>query len=147
MYVNFQLEGEDEDTWKRFKAFVLRNEGKLRGELGHYVSRALNEYMNSSNQLKRKKILGKKRNVSFKRAYSVWNELISDGTDFDVGDSVPGPTVERFIKEICGTSHVTINKYKNLMTGFRLLYEKGTSRGGTTVYEIGDKPEWAEEIE
>jgi len=144
--VNFQLEGRDEEVWKRFKSFVMRNEGKIKGVLGKHVARALEEYMESNPTSKKEKFGRKTSNVSLKRAYKVWSGIISDETTFEIGDQVPEPVVERKIKRICGASGNTIRKYKNIMTTFDLLLEAEGSEGGDPVYEICPEPEWVEKI-
>jgi hypothetical protein len=146
MQVNFQFEENDEEVWKRFKSFVMRNEGKIKGELGRYVAEALDAYMDSANKEKIKKFPAGNRNVSLRRAYNVWQELLN-GAGFEVGDRVPEAVLERNIKKICGSSDPTIRKYKNLMDGFRLVSEVGNRRDGSKVYEIFDEPEWVEDIE
>lgn len=142
MQVNFQIPEEHEDTWEQFKSFVLRNEGKLRGELGKHVGQALNHYMDSMNHDKEKKVLTGKRNISLKRSYQIWCNL-----DFEVDERFPEPVLERTIREVAGASHVTVKKYKGLMQQFNLITRIGPNKEGTVIYEKWPKPDWVEQLE
>jgi len=143
------MDEEEKEVWNRFKSLVLRNEGKLRGELGNYVAEALEEYMDSLEEVKKEKnsALIPKNSTSIKRMVGIYHEIPNGGP-------VNKSAIETIIENHAGASDKTINKYRKLLLKHSLispalggdLKDAGIGNPNERHYVKNEAPDWVSDL-
>jgi hypothetical protein len=119
-----------EETRDEFKEYVRENTGKVRGEFGRHVEKAMNEYMDNDrlSRVERKldallqkdseerKTPSDGQNRTDKRLSEIEQKLNKEGATFSQD------TVERVIRNVAGHSDKTIKKYLQLLQDRHMIF-------------------------
>ena len=153
----------DEDVKKRFRDFTHEKKGKIRGEMGRLVERALIEYMDRDRQARLEE-----DHERLENKVDTILATLSDGQTThthkghaqpttvtekaetiaakirDMGNTVfPVADVEKAIKDVAGADDRTLNKYKDEIKSAGVYEHPSSDSGVWTV----DKSEWVSWVE
>lgn len=136
----------DRDTYQRFKAYVQEQKGRVRGELGRQLEKAMVEYMDNDRaaRIERKvdTLLERSDTAHTHTASATVSEkatLVAERLPTD-RTVIPADAVESAIEAVAGADPRTIAKYERQLKRQELAYEHPSDSNVWTR----DRDQWVE---
>ena len=110
---------KDEETWLKFKKFVLEKHGKLHSSLGDELINAIKLYLETQCTHTHKTQIHEKPKLKSRSMETLMQ--IAERITSEYENEIPQTEVERIIAQIAGADGRTLRKYTRLLIEYDVL--------------------------